>query len=114
MKISDVAQLLSAELLSYEEGICQDVDTGCGCDMMSDVLAFDSGRGLLLTGLVNPQVIRTSMMLDMSCVIFVRGKRPSCEMIKLAEENHIVLLATEYGMFESCGILYANGLRKQL
>ena len=78
--------------------------------MMSDVLAYVKEQAVLLTGLVNPQVIRTAMMMDMRCVVFVRGKRPTEEMITLAEESGIVLLSTEERMYVACGKLYAGGL----
>ena len=78
--------------------------------MMSDVLAFVKDQTALLTGLVNPQVVRTAMMVDMRCIVFVRGKNPTPEMIELAEENHIVLLSTELRMYEACGRLYVNHL----
>ena len=78
--------------------------------MMSDVLAYVKDQAVLITGLVNSQVIRTAEMMDMNCVVFVRSKMPTAEMIALAEESGIVLLATEKRMYEACGILYSNGL----
>ena len=78
--------------------------------MMSDVLAFVKQQAVLLTGLVNPQVIRTAEMMDMKCVVFVRGKRPDRDMAELAENLDIILLATKLPMFSSCGLLYEKGL----
>ena len=78
--------------------------------MMSDVLAFVKDQSVLLTGLVNPQVVRTAEMMDMHCIIFVRGKRPDDAMIRLASEYNIVLIRTEERMFSACGKLYAAGL----
>lgn len=78
--------------------------------MMSDVLAYVKDQAVLLTGLVNSQVIRTAEMMDMKCIVFVRTKMPNSEMIALAEENGIVLLATKMRLYEACGILYSNGL----
>ena len=77
---------------------------------MSDVLAYVTDQAVLLTGLVNPQVIRTALMMDMVCIIFVRSKTPSEEMIKLAEENGIVMMNTNKTLYNTCGILYSNGL----
>lgn len=78
--------------------------------MMSDVLAYVKDQAVLLTGLVNSQVIRTAEMMDMICIVFVRSKMPSEEMIALAKESGIVILATDKRMYEACGILYSNGL----
>ena len=80
--------------------------------MMSDVLAYVKDQAVLLTGLVNSQVIRTAEMMDMRCIVFVRSKMPNEEMIRLAKESGIVLLATSKRMYEACGILYTNGLKK--
>jgi serine kinase of HPr protein (carbohydrate metabolism regulator) len=77
---------------------------------MSDVLAFVKDQAVLLTGLINPQVIRTAVMMDMVCIVFVRSKTPTEEMLRLAEESGIVILSTEKRLYESCGLLYNNGL----
>ena len=106
MKIREIVQLLDAEVLCCKDDLDIEVKDACGSDMMSDVLAFVKDQPVLLTGLVNPQVIRTAMMVDMHCIIFVRGKNPSPEMVELAEEHNIVLLTTELRMYEACGKLY--------
>ena len=110
MKISQMQQLLEARVLCCEENIDRHVYSACGCDLMSDVLAFVKDQAVLLTGLVNPQVIRTAEMMDMICVVLVRSKKPTDEMIDLAKENGIVLLTTNKRMYDACGILYSNGL----
>ncbi len=110
MKISTLKELLDADVLCGEESLDKDVHSACGSDMMSDVLAFVKDQAVLMTGLVNLQVIRTAEMMDMLCIVFVRAKRPTPEMIEAAKESGIVLLATQKRMYESCGILYNNGL----
>jgi predicted transcriptional regulator len=110
MKISKMQELLDAKVLCCEENLGKHVYSAFGCDLMSDVLAYVTDQSVLLTGLVNPQVIRTAMMLDMVCIIFVRSKVPSDEMIQLAKENGIVMMSTEKTLYNTCGLLYANGL----
>ena len=110
MKIEVVKQLLGAQVVCGEEHLDTDVFSACGSDMMSDVLAYVKDQAVLLTGLVNPQVIRTAMMMDMRCVVFVRSKRPSPEMLELARESGIAVLTTAMRMYESCGRLYSGGL----
>ena len=111
MKVSEIMKVLEAELVYGEEFLDREVQSACGSDMMSDVLAYVKEQAVLLTGLVNPQVVRTAEMMDMKCIVFVRGKSPDLGMIELAEENGIPLLKTKREMFTSCGILYENGLR---
>ena len=110
MTVLQLKEILSAELLCGGDHLDREVHTACGSDMMSDVLAFVKEQAVLLTGLVNPQVVRTAEMMDMKCVVFVRGKRPDRDMTELAENLDIILLATKLPMFSSCGLLYEKGL----
>ena len=110
MKVTEAVKLLEAEVLC---GDAENVDifTACGSDMMSDVLAFVKEQACLLTGLVNPQVVRTAEMMDIKCVIFVRGKKPDEDILSLAMAKDIVVLRTDKSMFSACGALYSGGLR---
>ncbi len=110
MKISMIKDLLEAEVVCGEENLERHVYSACGSDMMSDVLAFVKDQAVLLTGLVNSQVIRTAEMMDMVCIVLVRSKLPTPEMIELANESGIVLLSSKKRMYDACGILYTNGL----
>ena len=112
MKLMEVKEILSADIISGEENLDREVLSACGSDLMSDVLAFVKDQALLLTGLMNPQVIRTAEMMDMKAVVFVRGKTPTEEMISLAEESGIVIMTTELPLYLTCGKLYSNGLYK--
>ena len=110
MTVKDIISILDADLISGKD-LDREIHTACGSDMMSDVLAFVKDQSVLLTGLVNPQVVRTADMMDMVCIVFVRGKEPGEDIIELAEERNIVLIKTGYRMFTACGLLYENGLR---
>ncbi|MDO4565550.1 MAG: DRTGG domain-containing protein [Clostridia bacterium] len=114
MKLSQIVSLIGGKALSGSEQLDNEVFSACGSDMMSDVLAFAMDKGVLLTGLINQQVIRTALMMDMCCVIFVRGKMPTREILELADESRIAVLVTDEGMFETCGKLYEAGLGKPL
>ena len=111
MKISEIKSILSAELICGADLMDTEVYTACGSDMMSDVLAYVKEQAVLLSGLVNPQVVRTAEMMDMKSIVFVRGKRPDDDMIDLAIERDIVLMCTKLEMFTACGLLYKNGLK---
>ncbi len=109
MTIADVQKILKAEIVCGDN-LTAEVHNACGSDMMSDVLAFVKDQSVLLSGLVNTQVIRTAEMMDMLCIVLVRGKEPTAEMIELAKEFGIVLMTTPLRMFTACGLLYQNGL----
>ncbi|MDL2324222.1 hypothetical protein LJC61_03600 [Ruminococcaceae bacterium OttesenSCG-928-A16] len=110
MKIKEIAEVLNAEVLTATD-LEREVHTACGSDMMSDVLAYVKDQAVLVTGLNNPQVVRTASMMDMVCIVFVRGKKPDDSIIQLAQQLDIAILATDIPMFPACGILYAKGLR---
>jgi predicted transcriptional regulator len=110
MKISEIAEILGAESLTGEEYYDLDIKSACGSDMMSDVLAFHKEEGMLLTGLVNLQVVRTAQMMDIRCIVFVRGKRPDDSILELAKDNDITVLCTKDRLFGACGKLYCAGM----
>ena len=111
MKIREVVDIVKAEVVStYQDGNIE-IKYGFASDLMSDVLAYACSDSLLITGLNNPQVIRTAEMLDINAVLFVRGKRPCDEVIELANENSLTILATEYTKFKTCGLLLMNGMK---
>lgn len=111
MKVTDAIKLLDATVVWGDELVpTTNIEHACGSDMMSDVLAYVKDQSVLLTGLVNSQVIRTAEMMDVVCIIFVRGKIPDEDMISIAKQRNIILLSTAHRMFMACGLLYSNGL----
>ena len=110
MTIGTIKELLEAQIICGEDRLDVDVHSACGSDMMSDVLAYVKEQAVLLSGLVNPQVVRTAEMMDMKCIVFVRGKKPTQEMIDLASDSGMAILATDMRLYEACGKLYMNGL----
>ena len=109
MKVKDIVDILKCQVLN-EGDMEEEVKTACGSDMMSDVLAFVKDQSVLLTGLMNPQVVRTAEMMDMKCIVFVRGKTPGEDILELARERDIVVMRSELRMFVACGLLYRSGL----
>ncbi len=110
MKLSKIKEILEAEVAAGEDLLESEVDSAFGSDLMSDVLAFVNDRVMLLTGLVNPQVVRTAEMMDISAIVFVRGKQPDENVVALAKAKNIVILTTAHTMYVACGRLYAAGL----
>jgi hypothetical protein len=111
MTVEKIAQTVDGTLVCGESFKDKEIATACGSDMMSDVMAFYHDRGLLLTGLINIQVIRTASLLDLDGICFVRGKKPTEEMTALAEEVNLFIIQTDLPMFPACGKLFAAGLR---
>lgn len=110
MTINQVAETLEAEIVCNNNLAELEVFSACGSDLMSDVMAFVKDQVLLLTGLINVQVIRTANLMDIGAICFVRGKKPTAEMIEMAEQLGVILLSTKHPMFLACGKLYEAGL----
>lgn len=111
MKIKEIAEILDAKVVCGEDDIDNEICCGFASDLMSDVLTLDSDQLALITGLANMQVIRTAEMADVNCIVFVRDKRVSDEMIEVAMENDMVLLECKYSMFNTIGKLFQAGLK---
>ncbi len=110
MTLEQVLSIIDGKVITKNADLSMQVDMACGADLMSDVLAFTHAGTLLLTGLTNPQVVRTADMAGIKAIVFVRGKLPPPETIALAEQRDIPLLASRYTMYETCGRLYQAGL----
>ncbi|MBN1887998.1 MAG: hypothetical protein JW850_08400 [Thermoflexales bacterium] len=110
MKLGKVLEAIEGRVISKTVDLEMDVPMGFGADLMSDVLAFAQAGSLLMTGLTNPQAVRTAEMAGIAAIVFVRGKIPPPETIAMAEDKDIPLMASKYTMFETCGRLYKAGL----
>jgi predicted transcriptional regulator len=110
MTLAEVLSAIEGRVLSPTADLSQEISMACGADLMSDVLAFTHAGTLLMTGLTNPQVVRTAEMAGIIAIAFVRGKLPPAETTALAQEKGIPLLASKYTMYETCGRLYQKGL----
>ena len=110
MKITELAALLSAEIRTGASHADREIRTAYAGDMLSDVLSLDTQPDVLLTGLLNPQVIRTAVMLDTSCVVFMRGKQPTTAMLDMANKSGICVLATNAELYSACAILAKAGI----
>jgi predicted transcriptional regulator len=110
MNLGDLVKIVEGKVLTDSIDVSEIILGGCGADLMSDVLASIEPGAVLLTGLCNPQVIRTAQMADVAAVVLVRGKRPPESTIDLANEEGIPLITSPYGTFELCGRLFKAGL----
>ncbi len=111
MQMESIREILGAEVLCGKNLLDMQVEGACGADLMSDVLASVGRNSLLLTGLCTTQVIRTAEMIETGAIIFVRGKRPDEDVMRMAQELNMVILTTPLTLYHACGILYQNGLR---
>ncbi len=110
MNLKDIIEMVDGTPLNPEVDLNVKIRGGCGADLMSDVLASSRSKAILLTGLTNPQVVRTAEIADFRAIIFVRGKQPQAETLTIATQEKMPLITSPLGMFELCGRLYQAGL----
>ena len=111
MRITEVKDILKAEVLVGHELLERTISGAGGADLMEDVLAAAAKGALLLTGLTSEHVIRTAKVVGVGAVVFVRGKKPDDKVLELARPMEMPVLLTAYSLFVACGRLYMNGLR---
>lgn len=106
MRISEIKNMLECRVFCSDKLMNAEVHSFYAADMMSDVLKFCSAGSLLITGLVNIQVVKVAEILDLKGIVFVSGKIPGQEIISKAQEISLPLLVTDRPMFETCSILH--------
>ena len=111
MTTKDIAEIINGRVVCCEEKISESVEYAFSSDLMSDVLKVDKENILLITGLANLQVIRTSEMAEINCIVFARNKRINGDLISLAKENGIVLIESPFSVFHISGELYKAGIK---
>jgi len=111
MRLADIKETLRAEVIVGHDNLDIPVKAGTGSDLMSDILRGPTNGAILLTGLNNIQVIRTSVIAEVVAVILIRDKKPTQEMASLARKHGLPVLSTPFTMFSSCGRLFNKGLR---
>ena len=110
MNLRDIINISEGEVLTQELNTDVNIHGGCCADLMSDVLAYTRPRAVLITGLTNPQVVRTAQVADFRAIIFIRGKKPQAETIEIAMQENIPLIFSPFDMFELSGKLHDAGL----
>ena len=111
LRLSEIANILRAEVLVGHDKIDLYVDSACASDLMSDLLSADVEGTLLITGLNSIQVIKTAVISNISAVVLVRAKEPLKEVLDEARRYNLPFLSTPFTMYTACGRLFKNGLR---
>ena len=110
MTLQDIVKKLDASVVLGADRLDTEAEYAFASDLMSDVLTLKD-TPVLVTGLCNVQTIRTCDMANLEVVIFVRNKRPSDDMVELAEDNDMILICSQYSMFKTCGLLWELGMK---
>ncbi len=114
MTLTDIRDILDAEVLYGEDLLDREVKTGFASDLISEMLAHANSGTLLITSLTNPHSIHTALVTDAAGIVFVGGKKPSLSMIRAVNSSRIPLLATDHFAFKCCALLSGRGIQEEL
>lgn len=113
MELKEILRLIKGRLLYETEGILErEYEYAVASDLMSNVMLDTVDDSILITSLVNPQVIRASEMMNITCIIITCGNTVTDTMMELAENRNIALVETEDTTFTVCGKLHSLGIRE--
>ena len=74
--LEDLKNILDAQVLCGQDLLSVEIKSVSASDMMSDALTFAKEDSMMVTGLINRQVVRTAEMAGVVAICFVRGKKP--------------------------------------
>ena len=111
MTLKDLCAIVEGRAVCGAGRLGENIGHGFASDLMSDVLTIKDRNFILITGLANVQMVRTAEMSDIWCMLLCRGKEVNEEMMELAEENDMVIIASPFSVFKCSGLLYGAGLQ---
>ena len=111
MILSEIIKTLEATIITDSVNTDMNIQSACSADRMSSVLYYHTANSLLITGLAQPQVIRTAEIAGIKAIVFVLDKKPDKNIIKLANKNKIPLISTPMCMYTASGKLFQKGLK---
>ena len=113
MELKKIISMIGGKILyGTEEILRREYSYAVASDLMSNVMLDTADDSILITSLVNPQVIRASEMMNITCIIITCGKTVTDAMIELAANRNIALVKTDDTTFTVCGKLHSHGLRE--
>ena len=102
MEIKKIQEILEASVISGEGILESKIEHIYASDLMSDVLAFGKADSILLTGLATQQAVISAHMAEFKGVVFIRGKIPRDGSKDFAANHQLVLLSTNFDMYDAC------------
>ena len=116
MELKKIISMIGGKILyGTEEILRREYSCAVASDLMSNVMLDTADDSILITSLVNPQVIRASEMMNITCIIITCEKAVTDAMIELAANRNIALVKNvrmirRFPVY--CGKLHSHGLRE--
>lgn len=106
MTLEKLAQKLGAKVITSGDGEKRKITKIYAGDRVSDLLNEASGQTLLITNLVNLQMVRMADLMEVPGICFVDGVEPGSDVVALAQQDNTLLMVSPLGVFETCGAIY--------
>jgi len=111
MKVADIVGITNGRMVCGPDKSNEELTHAFSSDLLSDVLTINRSGILLITGVPNLQTIRTAEMAEAACILLVRNKKASSEMINLASDLGLTVIESPFPMFGTSGLLFQGGLK---
>lgn len=106
MKLREIAEKLSLQVLAAPERLDGEVTNGYTSDLLSDVIANSREKNVWITLQTHQNIIAVAKLRDLAGIILVNGRQPEELTMTKAEEEKIPLLGTSRTAFEVSAELF--------
>ncbi len=111
MKLQELADSLSLEVITGAADLNREVTGGYVSDLISDVIGNAKEGFVWITFQVHLNIVAAASLKGLSGIILVNSRRPQPETLQRASEEHVVIMTSPLPAFEIVGRLYDLGLR---
>ena len=106
MTLEDLANKLSLQVLSHNEGLQKKVSGGYVSDMLSDVMANSKQDNIWITLQTHTNIVAVAHLKNLAGIIIVSKRQPDEETLKKAAAEKITIMTTPLPAFEVAGKIY--------
>ncbi len=114
MTLNEIIKSLNLDVKAGESGLEKEVRGGYVSDLLSDVIANAKEGDIWVTLQIHQNIVAVAFLNNVAGVIIVGGRKPDADTLSKAEEQGVVIMASDLPAFELVGRLYEMGIRKAL
>ncbi len=112
MILNELIDTFALTIYAPPAGGQTEVAQGYASDLLSDVIANAGRDSLWITMQIHANIIAVAALKDVAAIVIVSNHKPAEETIAMAKQKGVCLLGTGMTTFETCGRLYAAGIRE--
>lgn len=105
-KLSELIEDLQFDCLAGKSLLDKEVVSAYVSDLLSDVMGKAQPQMVWVTSQIHKNIVAVASLIDLSAIIIVNERPADEDMLKLAEEEDVVVLSSKKSAFETAGLLY--------